>query len=649
MSGFVFGATALSALLQAADCTGGGVKVSSFGYDPEDSTRFIQAALDSNHPKIVLDRQAGPWYTLPLKGRSNKVMVVEPGVELVAKRGAYLKRRSYLFELSSVTNFVLRGGAGSAFRMWKDDYRKPPYEPGEWRYALRIMYSENVLVEGLRFAESGGDGVGIAMSKNVTVRKCVCDRNYRQGLTLFSGENVLIEDTVMSNTEGTPPQAGVDVEPDADYEYIVNCTFRNCVSKGNVGSGFEIYTPGLKGSTSKPISLKFENCRTIGNRTGFSVDGGNGKESDFATGRICCRNCSFEDAGTGIFVGSTPAKAFDVAFSGCVVSNAHGASVTFAAGRFLQGFPDGIDLGDLTVYNPKDGAWFSPGKQGAGPAPTRIAGRVKVVETNGQVRTETIDAKWIATNMPVVNGGKHLPPRCALPEVKDLTSIHDEARGQLVDLAPIMCVGSGRYVFLADKRRTVRFRGRQIVLYKNYAPETTPLKVVTLSGSEKGKTWELPRPALESDEIAFEAPGPGFYALKTPCSGTRFILEASDAPIAIDLSERDCQIAPVSGLPIALTFEVPAKRSFALMVCGDSYYHFRAAVRDPDGRRRFENEVVDGVVVHSEDAVAKSGFWTLELGRAASPHYDVIGLDLAGVGGTMFLTPKKTWSCAPAE
>ena len=172
------------------------VKISSFGYDPEDSTRFIQAALDSDHPKIILDRQAGPWYTLPLKGRSNKELVLEPGVELVAKRGAFLKRRDYLFELSYITNFTLRGGEGSAFRMWKEDYRKPPYEPGEWRYALRIIHSQNVLVEGLRFEKSGGDGIGICRSKNVTVRKCVCDGNHRQGLTLFSGENVLVEDTV---------------------------------------------------------------------------------------------------------------------------------------------------------------------------------------------------------------------------------------------------------------------------------------------------------------------------------------------------------------------------------------------------------------------------------------------------------------------
>ena len=240
-----------------------------------------------------------------------------------------------------------------------------------------------------------------------------------------------------------------------------------------------------------------------------------------------------------------------------------------------------------------------------------------------------------------------MPPRSALPMVKDVVSVQDEVPGQLVDLAPTMCVGSGRYVFLVDKPRTVRFRGRQIVLYKNYAPERTPLKFVELGGKEKGRSWDVPRPALASAEFAFEAPAAGFYALKTPCSGTRFVLEASDAPIAIDLSERDCQIAPVNGASVSLVFEVPPKRSFALMMSGDSYYHFSATVRDPNGKRRFADGFVDKVVVHSEDAVTNSGFWTLELANSGKPCYDVICLDLAGINGTLFLSPRKTWSCIP--
>jgi hypothetical protein len=639
-------ALALIALAPVGGTAAEGVKVSSFGYDPEDSTRFIQAALDSNHSKIILDRQTGPWYTLPLKGRSNKELVLEPGVELVAKRGAFLKRRDYLFELSCVSNFTLRGGEGSVFRMWKEDYRKPPYEPGEWRYGLRIQHCQNVLVEGLRVEKSGGDGIGIIRSKNITIRKCVCDGNHRQGLTLFSGENVLIEDTVMSNTEGTPPQAGVDVEPDGPDEYIINCVFRNCLSMGNVGSGFEIYTPGLCASKSPPISLVFENCRAVGNRTGLTIDGGNGKECDFATGSMIFRNCSFEESSVnGIFVGSTPAKAFDVAFENCCVSNAARASVTISAGRLMQGYPDGIDFGDLTVYGAKTGGWYKAGKQGAGSAPTNIKGRVKVVDVDGSVHTEVIDSEWIAKNMPVVNDGKPLPPRGVLPTLKDVVSVHDEAPGEMVDLTPTMCVGLGRYVFFVDKTRTVRFKGRQNVLYKNYPPQKTPIKVIGLNDKQKDISWELPRPGLASSEFTFNAPAAGFYALKIPCNGTRFILEASDAPIAIDLSERDCRIAPVGGAPISLSFEVSAKNRFALVMTGDSYYHFSAKLRDPYGKQCFANEFVEKVDTYSEDSVGSSGFWTLEIGKANAPCYDVIGLDLLGVKSALFLSRRKTWSC----
>ena len=642
----------LTALMPVVGVAAEGVKISSFGYDPVDSTRFIQAALDSTHPKIVLDRQAGPWYTLPLKGRSNKELVLEPGVELVAKRGAFLKRRDYLFELCAVTNFTLRGGEGSVFRMWKEDYRKPPYEPGEWRYGLRIMYSQNVLVEGLRVEKAGGDGIGIGLSKNVTIRRCVCDGNHRQGLTLFSGENVLIEDTVMSNTEGSPPQAGVDVEPDGPNEYIINCTFRNCLSTGNAGSGYEIYLPGLCASKSRPVSLVFENCRTVGNRTGLLVSGGTGKESDFATGALEFRNCRFDGAkDLGISVGSKPANAFDLTFKNCSVSNAAGAAVSISAPRFIQGYPDGIDFGDLTVYGAKDGKWYAPGKQGVGPAPTRVKGRVKVIGDDGSSRTEEIDSAWIARNMPVINGGKSMPPRGPLPTLKDVVAIHDDAPGQMADFSPVMGVAfsTGRYIFLVDRSRKVRFRGRQFLIYKNAEREKAPLKVVGLDGKAKDRSWEVSRPGFASEEFSFNAPSAGFYALEIPCGKNRFVLEAADSPLAIDLSRRDCQIAAVSGNPLALTFEVPPKRGFALLMVGDSYYHFSATVRDPDGRRRFADEFVDKVVAYSEDSVERPGFWTLELASATKPRYDVIGLDLTGITGTLFLSRHKTWQCVPKE
>ena len=54
------GIVAVVAAAALAHC-GAAVKVSeAFGYDPEDSTRFLQAALDSPHREIIIDAQKTP-------------------------------------------------------------------------------------------------------------------------------------------------------------------------------------------------------------------------------------------------------------------------------------------------------------------------------------------------------------------------------------------------------------------------------------------------------------------------------------------------------------------------------------------------------------------------------------------------------------
>ena len=126
----------------------------------------------------------------------------------------------------------------------------------------------------------------------------------------------------------------------------------NCLVENNAGSGYEIYLNALNES-SAPVSITFENCRSVGNRSSASVCGGNGRTEKFVKGFVRFVNCTFEGArGSGISVTSKPAKAFAVSFKDCVVSNAAGRDVSFGVGRFRQGAPDGIRLENLTVFQP---------------------------------------------------------------------------------------------------------------------------------------------------------------------------------------------------------------------------------------------------------------------------------------------------------
>ena len=624
------------------------VKVSELGYDPEDSTRFIQQALDSDAKTVILDRQAGPWVTLPLKMRSNKEFILEPGVELVAKRGAYKGLRDYLFEMPYCTNVTLRGGAGSTFRMWKKDYQGPDYKHGEWRYALRIFHCVNVLVEGLAFVESGGDGIGVT-GKDITIRNCVCDGNHRQGMSVFSVENLLIENCVLRNTSGTAPQAGIDFEPDHANEKLKNVVMRNCLVENNAGNGYELYLNQLN-EGSGPISVTFENCRSVGNRNAVHVCGGGSRERDFVKGFIRFDNCAFHSPrNAGIAVSASPANAFDVSFSACVISNAapgnaQAADVHVGATRLAQGPCDGLDFGDLTIYQPVMRDWFGLGLQAVGAPAKRISGRVTVVPPDGPATNVVLDADWVARNMPPANDGRPLPPQAEFPDAAAVKVVDAEPE-KAVALQPVTLLMGAKYVFFAPKPGVVSFTGRQVNVVKGRPFSTKPMRVTALGpGGKPGRSWSIPIPGAQTTAFAFKAPKAGFYRLFVPKNGTRFLLETSTVPVAIDLTEDERIMAARGGKPFSLWLNVPAQKEFSVLLFGDSHNRFKAAAIDPSGRTAVANDLVKNGFFVNGAADAPAGMWRFDFARAAEPHYDWIRIHCFGVPGFLFLSPEKTFS-----
>ena len=642
--------TAVAAVYMCAALVADGhaVKVSDFGYDPSDSTRFLQKALDSGAEKVVLNRQSGPWVTLPLKVRSNTELVFEPGVELLAKRGEYKGLRDYLLELPYCTNVTIRGGTGSTMRMWKQDYQGPDYKHGEWRYALRIFHCENVLVEGLTIAESGGDGIGIT-GRNIIIRNCTCDRNHRQGMSVFSVENLLIEDCVLSNTSGTAPAAGIDFEPDHANERLNNVLLRNCIAENNAGNGFEICMDKLVHSSS-PVSIAFENCRAVGNKNSVKVIGWNERASGFVGGWVKFSNCMFESARTsGISITAVPASSFDISFAGCVISNAApgnalAAEVNVGAARIAQGPCDGIDFGDLTICQPVERDWFCMGLQAIGGLPQRITGNVTVVGPDGRLSRTILDTDWIAKNMPDINDGRPLPARVELPDVTSV-KVQDAALGKPVSLQPVALLMDAKYLFFVDEPGNIVFSGRQINVVKGRPYSVKPLLVAQLGTDGRPvRKWRIPIPGATSEEFGFAAPARGFYRLTAVRDGTRFLLEKSPVPVAVDTTECERIMAAHGGKPFSLWLDVPAGKIFAAMLVGDSHNRFAVAAVDPSGRTVAKNDLVKNGFVVNGPASESAGMWRLDFSRASEPHYDWIRIDCLGLPGLFFLSPDKTWS-----
>ena len=200
------------------------------------------------------------WISRPIRLVSNQEIFFEPGVVGVAKKGEFRGRRDKFFMAKRKKNITITG-YDATIRMQKKDYMGPDYRKLEYRHALAFFACTDVKVAGLTLRDSGGDGIyigslGKTPCKNVEIRDCICDNNYRQGLSIISVENLLVENCVFKNTNGTPPSAGIDIEPNSPSDRLSNVVIKNCISLNNAGSGLTVYLRKLS-RRSEPISIRF--------------------------------------------------------------------------------------------------------------------------------------------------------------------------------------------------------------------------------------------------------------------------------------------------------------------------------------------------------------------------------------------------------
>lgn len=239
--------------------------------ESSDQSGALQSALNSGVKKLTISGKWDLGKTVAVP--SNIELVLENGAELRALPGKFQSIVESLVVMNNVKNVTLRGDG--VFRMNKKDYQDAArYKAAEWRHTLSLNNAENIRIEGLRFVESGGDGIYLNNVKNVTIVKVKCEDNHRQGISVISAENLLIEDSVFSGTDGTAPMAGIDFEPNRADEKLVNCVLRNCRFLNNRGSGIDLMLMSLNG-TSDPVSITIENCEIQGNGNGIAVLNGN--------------------------------------------------------------------------------------------------------------------------------------------------------------------------------------------------------------------------------------------------------------------------------------------------------------------------------------------------------------------------------------
>ncbi|HET6457018.1 MAG TPA: right-handed parallel beta-helix repeat-containing protein [Armatimonadota bacterium] len=377
-----------------------GVVVSAkWGFNAEDSTGALQAAVNSGTKKIVVSNMGKPWVVRPITLASDQEIVFEKGVEVVAKRGEFRGTNDCLFRADGKKNIALTG-YGATLRMHRSDYARPPYEKAEWRHVLSFRSCSNIKVKGLTLAESGGDGIYLGTAtkgvtnKGVLIKDVICDKNYRQGISVITAEHLLIENTVMRNTRGTPPQAGIDFEPNHADERLVNVVMRNCTTQGNAGDGYALYLPPLDAS-SRPVSIRIEKCRSMGEKSsGVRIFTGNTRDKA-VKGKIEFMNCTFERSGdSGVMITDVPVGGCKIRFTKCSIINPTETPIMFQHRRGATEPIGGLEFIECTIRDSHDRNPMGCLNGADGPPVQAITGSLTVNDRRIQITPDLI-AEWM--------------------------------------------------------------------------------------------------------------------------------------------------------------------------------------------------------------------------------------------------------------
>lgn len=201
-----------------------------------DMTTAVRAALavSATHPAVF---QPETYLSQKLTPPAGANINLPPGCVL-KDSGALGANERFLNITNDNVHIV---GWGAKVQMTRADYTS-----GEQRHGVFIYGAQNVCVEGLESSDSGGDGFYIGgdtadPATNVFLIDCKADNNRRQGLSLVQGRHIRVIDFAGTNTTGTSPSAGIDIEPNAATDILEDIKVIRPRCTGNDGAGIAVF------------------------------------------------------------------------------------------------------------------------------------------------------------------------------------------------------------------------------------------------------------------------------------------------------------------------------------------------------------------------------------------------------------------------
>ncbi|USK78813.1 hypothetical protein LHV56_18390 [Peribacillus frigoritolerans] len=151
---------------------------------------------------------------------------------------------------------------------------------GEHGIGINIKGCKNITIRETVIKDCWGDGIYIGSgikkySENVKIIDIECDNNRRQGISVISVKMLKIIRPKVTNTNGTDPQCGIDIEPNSVDGLLEGILIIDPYTQNNVNQGIII---GLSkfGGSGKNIDITIQNHVDRGSACGFSVSSTSG-------------------------------------------------------------------------------------------------------------------------------------------------------------------------------------------------------------------------------------------------------------------------------------------------------------------------------------------------------------------------------------
>lgn len=286
-----------------------------------DYTQYLQKAIDENDIIVmpnfpILVGKSG------ISVGSNKTIFFQKKSQIIYTGPANGKFWDILkiYDVNNVTiiNPNIKGSRNSTLP-----------QSGEWSAGISILNSKNVTIENPKIYDTYGDGIFIGSenggySENVQINNGWIDNVRRNGISITSGKNIFLKNILISNTNGTLPMAGIDIEPSISDDIMVNINLNDIYTFNNENGGIGVNLNALSvkdPKNVKSVSINMNNHKDYLSTYSFGTSLRINKDLFDAKGIINVNNPSWENFKTGLYWKSNTEQTVIINFKNIRTSN----------------------------------------------------------------------------------------------------------------------------------------------------------------------------------------------------------------------------------------------------------------------------------------------------------------------------------------